>query len=216
MVAIRTSWIWSGSTLLPVISIPGNFSLVPGAVVREGQSFGGSGGPINSWACRLPISISACLSINCSSEGGSARDRAGFPPSRKNPSTPAPRSITSPAGCSWATSGAWRSSTRSRRSGCSARYKRPAELFRSADRLHHPARCPGPCCHRERGRRQHFEGTFTQLRCSSRFEAGGVGACRAHAESERLPPLLKARMFDANFENRLLDLAQPGLLEQLR
>jgi hypothetical protein len=38
----------------------------------------------------------------------------------------------------------------------------------------------------------------------------------AHAKGERLPPIVKARMLDADCESCLLDLAQPGGVEQPR
>ena len=47
------------------------------------------------------------------------------------------------------------------------------------------------------------------------LEPGRIAAGGADAEGERLPPLLEARMRQADRESGLLDVVQPGCLEQL-
>ena len=49
-----------------------------------------------------------------------------------------------------------------------------------------------------------------------RVEAGHEGTGGAHAEHERLPPVVEARMLDVDRKRALLDLTQPGFSEELR
>ena len=75
-----------------------------------------------------------------------------------------------------------------------------------------------PCLGREHKRRrwQRLPATFAELRLLRRVESSRVTASRTHAEGKRLPPIVKARMLEADCEDCLLDLPQPGGMEQPR
>ena len=68
---------------------------------------------------------------------------------------------------------------------------------------------------RSGGVRQLLAAALPQLGLPLRVEPGRVGAGGPDAERERLPPVLEGRVLDAHRERGLLDLAQPGRLEQL-
>ena len=74
--------------------------------------------------------------------------------------------------------------------------------------------CPSLSPEHERRCWQRLAAPFAELCLSRRVESSRVAAGRAHAKGERLPPIVKARMLDADCEGCLLDLAQPGVVEQ--
>ena len=76
------------------------------------------------------------------------------------------------------------------------------------------SRCPSLGPEHERRRWQRLAAPFAELCLSPRVESSRVGAGRAHAKGERLPPIVKARMLDPDCQSCLLDLTQPGAVEQ--
>jgi hypothetical protein len=57
---------------------------------------------------------------------------------------------------------------------------------------------------------------FTEPGLPLGVETSRVASGRANTQRERLPPFVEAWMLDVDCENALLDLVQPGCLEQLR
>ncbi len=82
--------------------------------------------------------------------------------------------------------------------------------------LHDASCCPSLGPEHKRRRVQRLVAPFAELCLSLGVKSSRVAAGRAHAKGERLPPIIKARMLDADDEGCLLDLAQPGAVEQLR
>src|SRR5438105_7298662 len=81
-------------------------------------------------------------------------------------------------------------------------------------RLREASRRPGPSRHDERSWRQDLAAALAQLGLKRRLETDRVASCGSHAERERVPPILEARMLDADGENALLDLLKPSCLEE--
>jgi hypothetical protein len=94
-------------------------------------------------------------------------------------------------------------------------------------RLRGPGRCfyaglqDASCCpslgpEHKRRRWQRIAAPFAELCLWPCVQSSRVAAGRAHAKGERLPPIVKARMLDPDCQSCLLDLAQPGAVEQQR
>src|SRR4051812_8287829 len=66
--------------------------------------------------------------------------------------------------------------------------------------------CPGAGRQHERPWRQHLAAELAKPGYPPRVQTGHVAAGGAHAEGERLPPILEARVLCANRKRALLDL----------
>ena len=90
-----------------------------------------------------------------------------------------------------------------------------ADIPRSRESLGEAAGSPGAGREHERCVRQLLAAPFAQLRLPLRVETGCVAARRPDAERVRLPPVLEARMLDADRKRGLLDVVQPRCPEEL-
>jgi hypothetical protein len=82
-------------------------------------------------------------------------------------------------------------------------------------RLHDAARSPSGSGHGEGRFWEDFATVLAQPGPVERAERGHVGACRANAELERLPPVVEGRMINVDGEHRVLDRAQTSFSHQL-
>ena len=85
--------------------------------------------------------------------------------------------------------------------------------FRGSDDA---ARRPAPGVHDEGCGGDGAAAQLAELVSGRGLEAGYVDARGADAERERLPPVVEAALLDADPQRGLLDLAQAGVIEQLR
>ena len=116
---------------------------------------------------------------------------------------------------------AWfiRRSSLGRRDGLREECARAEARFTSRSERSLPSSCgrgpgdapcrPGDHGRGERRRREHHPAAFTERFSSLRVETGHVGTGRADAERERTPPLVEARVLDADRQCGLFDLVQP-------